>query len=248
MTTITAINGYGVLFTEWPWTAILMAMLPSSHSTAQGHLGVNLASSPLTAWLWNRTPVCGWSPALCPLGKETRRSVCACVRALWDAHVCLVVCMSSWLGFPHWCVSTPYIPFFPSLEESILFAVNTNATQSVPVQPYGMVTLTPVDLINSTSSSVPPSIEQILSLRVKATTEFKQTADNATGLETCGLIVINRQQEIVAAMGFRRWVINLPKLHAYLYLQSTSLELTWTTKALFVIFGYTSNFNFNKPM
>ena len=81
--------------------------------------------------------------------------------------------------------------------------MNTNATQSVPVQPYGMVTLTQVHVINSTSRSVPPSIEQILSLRVKATTDFKQTTGNATGLEICGLIVINRQQEIVAAMDFR---------------------------------------------
>ena len=39
-------------------------------------LGVSLASSPLN-WLyslWNRTPACGWGPALCPWeGKEIRR-------------------------------------------------------------------------------------------------------------------------------------------------------------------------------
>ena len=91
-------------------------------------------------------------------------------------------------------------------EESILFVVNPHASQSVQVQPYGMVTLTQVEVINSTSSGVPPSIEQILSLRVKATVEVNKTDGNGTDLETCGLIVINRQQEIVAAVDFRRLV------------------------------------------
>lgn len=82
--------------------------------------------------------------------------------------------------------------------------VNTNATQSVQVQPYGMVTLTQVQVVNSIGVSVTPFIEQILSLQVKATTEMRQTAGNDTGVETCGLIVVSRQQEIVAAVDFRR--------------------------------------------
>ena len=101
-------------------------------------------------------------------------------------------------------------------EETILFIVNTNASQSVQVQPYGMVTLTPVTVINSTSSSVPPSIEQILSLRVKATVEVDETVSNGTG--TCGLIIINRQQEIVAAVDFRRLVrITLTTISTSMY-------------------------------
>ena len=80
--------------------------------------------------------------------------------------------------------------------------VDTNAIQSVQVQPYGMVTLTQVQMINSVS--VTPFIEQILSLQVNATTEMRQTAGNDTGVETCGLIIVSRQQEIVAAVDFRR--------------------------------------------
>ena len=106
------------------------------------------------------------------------------------------------------------IAFFS--EETIFFVVNTNASQSVQVQSYGMVTLTQVLVINSTSSSVPPSIEQILSLRVKATVEVDETAGNGTG--TCGLIIINRQQEIVAAVDFRRLVrITLTTISTSMY-------------------------------
>ena len=82
--------------------------------------------------------------------------------------------------------------------------VDTNASHSVQVQPYGMVTLTQVQMINSTGASVTPFIEQILSLQVNATTEMRQTAGNDTGVETCGLIIVNRQHEIVAAVDFRR--------------------------------------------
>ena len=81
--------------------------------------------------------------------------------------------------------------------------VDTNASQSVQVQHYGMVTLTQVQ-VNSTGVSVTSFIEQILSLQVNATTEMRQTAGNDTGVETCGLIVVSRQQEIVAAVDFRR--------------------------------------------
>ena len=81
--------------------------------------------------------------------------------------------------------------------------VDTNASQSVQVQPYGMVTLTQVQ-VNSTGVSVTSFIEQILSLQVNATTEMRQTAGNDTGVETCGLIIVSRQQEIVAAVDFRR--------------------------------------------
>ena len=82
--------------------------------------------------------------------------------------------------------------------------VDTNAIQSVQVQHYGMVTLTQVQMINSTGVSVTSFIEQILSLQVNATTEMRQTAGNDTGVETCGLIIVSRQHEIVAAVDFRR--------------------------------------------
>ena len=66
-----------------------------------------------------------------------------------------------------------------------------------------MVTLTPVQVVNSSSGSVPLSIVQILSMRVEATVALNMTTGNGSGLETCGLIVVNRQQEIVAAVDFR---------------------------------------------
>ena len=81
--------------------------------------------------------------------------------------------------------------------------VDTRDVQSVQLLPFGMVTLTPVQVVNSSSGSVPPSIEQILSMRVEATVALNMTTGNGSGLETCGLIVINRRQEIVAAMDFR---------------------------------------------
>ena len=81
--------------------------------------------------------------------------------------------------------------------------LNTSDVQSVQLLPFGMVTLTPVQVVNSSSGSVPPSIEQIFSMRVEATVALNMTTGNGNGLETCGLIVVNRQQEIVAAMDFR---------------------------------------------
>ena len=128
---------------------------------------------------------------------------CAFAMPVLKSVVCAFVCV-----IPVFCVQHySGIDIISSFsEESILFVVNPNASQSVQVQPYGMVTLTQVEVINSTSSGVPPSIEQILSLRVKATVEVNKTDGNGTDLETCGLIVINRQQEIVAAVDFRRLV------------------------------------------
>ena len=96
------------------------------------------------------------------------------------------------------------IHFLPISEETIFFMVDTNTSHSVQVQPYGMVTLTQVQVINSTGASVTPFVEQILSLQVKTTTEMRQTTGNDTGVETCGLIIVSRQNEIVAAVDFRR--------------------------------------------
>ena len=81
--------------------------------------------------------------------------------------------------------------------------VNTSDVLSVQLLPFGMVTLTPVQVVNSSSGSVPPSIEQIFSMRVEATAALNITTGNGSGFETCGLIVVNRRQEIVAAVHFR---------------------------------------------
>ena len=85
--------------------------------------------------------------------------------------------------------------------------VNTSDVQSVQLMPFGMVTLTPVQVVNSSSGIEPPSIVQILSMRVEATIVLNMTT--GSGLETCGLIVVNRRQEIVAAMDFRLVLSNI---------------------------------------
>ena len=110
----------------------------------------------------------------------------------------------------HCCITPPPPPPPPTFpphthhsEKNILFVLNTSDVQSVQWMPFGMVTLTPVQVVNSSSGSVPPSVEQILSMRVETTVALNMTTGNDAHLETCGLIVVNRQQEIVAAVDFR---------------------------------------------